>query len=387
MLIQDNRFLEPFSDLFDWRVWLLPVGLAFFLIFVSFHNYLLFHTAAEFFAVVIGVLVCVVAWQTYPFSRNSFLMYLGCGYFWIAVLDGVHTLVYKGMTVYPITVANPTAQFWIATRYSEALLLLTAPFFLNRAVAKSGTLLGFGLVAVVLYALIMTGYFPDAFIEGQGLTSFKVASEYVIITLLAAALVFLARRRALVGMRVFALLTFSIILTMIAELAFTFYVSVYGLSNLVGHIFKFFSFWLIFQAVVISNLKFPYAALRESEERLRAVFDNTPICLTLKDNEGRYLLINKPYEVWTDRSAGDIIGKKACEVQPHKAEVENLTDAERRVLETGEAFEREVSVSRPDGRTFNWILIEFPVKSADGLVAAIGTAAIDITERKLPRKL
>ena len=256
-----------FSDLLDWQAWLVPIGLAAFLVFVSFHNYLLFHTTAEFFAIVIGVLLFVVAWQTYPFSRNTFLMYLGCGYFWIGVLDGVHTLVYKGMNVFPITIANPATQFWIATRYSEALLLLTAPLFLDRAVAKGRTFLGFGAVSIVLCTLIGTGNFPDAFIEGRGLTPFKVVSEYVISMILVGAWAFLFRRRELMEPRVFALLTVSIILTVVAELAFTFYVSVLGLSNLVGHIFKLFSFWLIFVAVIRQSLREPYLELEQRVEQ------------------------------------------------------------------------------------------------------------------------
>ncbi len=122
--------------------------------------------------------------------------------------------------------------------------------------------------------------------------------------------------------------------------------------------------------------------LKESEARLRAVFDNTPVCMNLKDTEGRYLLINKPYEEWFDLAAEDIIGKKASEFLENATEVENLTSAERAVLETGEASEREVRVLRDDGKVFDRILIKYPVKSAEGSVQAIGTVAVDITERR-----
>jgi len=132
------KFRSGFSLLLDLKLWLLPVALSVLLGFVSFRNYLLFHITAELFAVMVAILLCVVAWQTYPFSKNSFLMYLGCGYFWVAILDGVHMLVYKGMSVFPIEVANPATQLWIASRYSEALLLLTAPLFLDRAVVRGG---------------------------------------------------------------------------------------------------------------------------------------------------------------------------------------------------------------------------------------------------------
>ncbi len=252
--------------------WVLPVTLAILLVVISFQNYLLFHTLAELFAIAVAVLAAAVVWQTYPFSNNHYLMYLGCGYIWIAALDLVHALFYKGMSIFPVTEAYPASQFWIVARYYEALLLLTALLFLNRAFNRHIATSLFGIVAVVLYALVLSGNFPDAFVEGQGLTTFKVASEYVIIGILIAALVFLWRQRERMDRHIHILITASITLTMCAELAFAFYVSVYGFSNLVGHILKLFSYWLIFEAIVLTTLKEPFRALNrylllEMEER------------------------------------------------------------------------------------------------------------------------
>ena len=111
--------------------------------------------------------------------------------------------------------------------------------------------------------LILTGNFPDAFIEGKGLTSFKIYSEYLIIALLASSLVFLWNQKNHIDNYILNLMVAAIILTMIAELAFTFYVSVYGVSNLVGHFFKFFSYWLLYEAVVHTSLKQPIKLLRQ----------------------------------------------------------------------------------------------------------------------------
>ena len=46
--------------------------------------------------------------------------------------------------------------------------------------------------------------------------------------------------------------------TIISELAFTFYVSNYGLSNLVGHFFKLFSFMYIYVAIVHTGIENPF---------------------------------------------------------------------------------------------------------------------------------
>ena len=123
-------------------------------------------------------------------------------------------------------------------------------------------------------------------------------------------------------------------------------------------------------------------ALQESEAQLRSVFDNTPVCMNLKDTEGRYLWLNKPYEEFFGYKAEDIIGKKASEFLGNGDVVDNLSAAEKIALETGETYESEIRVERPGGIICNRILIKFPVKSLDGKIYGVGTVAVDITERK-----
>jgi len=70
-------------------------------------------------------------------------------------------------------------------------------------------------------------------------------------------------------------------------------VSVFGLSNLVGHIFKLFSFWLIYNSIVVSNLQKPYAILNESRERFRVLFENTEISIWNEDFTAVYDALEK----------------------------------------------------------------------------------------------
>lgn len=119
----------------------------------------------------------------------------------------------------------------------------------------------------------------------------------------------------------------------------------------------------------------------ESEQRLRAVLDNTPICMNLKDTDGRYILVNKTYEDWLGHSSEELMGKTSMEALDNYEEVANLVTTEKLVLKTGKPQETEVTVSR-GGKTYHRLLIKYPVNSADGSVNAIGTVAIDITDRK-----
>ncbi len=132
----------------------------------------------------------------------------------------------------------------------------------------------------------------------------------------------------------------------------------------------------------ITAAKLTEIALHERQASLRAVFDNTPVCLNLKDTEGRYLVVNKPYEEWLGHPATDIIGRTASEILDGSDEVKNLTKAERAVIESGKPHESEIHVERANGEIFDRILIKFPVNAKDGSIIGLGTAAIDITERK-----
>jgi len=86
-------------------------------------------------------------------------------------------------------------------------------------------------------------------------------------------MVWLHRRRREMDRRVVQLLTVSIAATIVSELAFTRYVTVYGWPNKLGHLLKIISFYLIYKAAIERTLVAPYATLfrdlRRTQESLR----------------------------------------------------------------------------------------------------------------------
>ncbi|MEW6599603.1 MAG: MASE3 domain-containing protein [Nitrospirota bacterium] len=330
----------------------IPVMLTVLLIASSFYSYLLFHTFAEMFAVIVAIIMFIVAWQMYPFTRNQFLMYLGCGYFWIGALDMVHAFVYKGMTIYQVSSGNLATQFWIVTRYLEASLLLTAPFFLHWVFFRNLIFIIFGIITSTVYILVMNSLFPDCFIEGTGLTSFKIYSEYIIIVLLGAAIYHMWKKHALLETRIVRLMMLAIVLTIAAELSFTFYVSVYGLSNLLGHIFKFFSFWLIFMAVIRTSLQEPFRAMA----RGASTYDAVPDATVVVDKDCRIMNVNEEARRFTGRGDKDLNGLH-CHEFFHPANLERdrcplciniikgvpLKMSELKYFETGQWFDFTLS--------------------------------------------
>ncbi|MCK9531591.1 MAG: EAL domain-containing protein [Gammaproteobacteria bacterium] len=272
-----------------WGNWLAPVFLSLILVATAATQFLLFHSLAELFAISVAVTVFVVAWNTFPFTYSSFLLYVGCGYLWIAGLDLIHTLTYRGMGVFPIAGANTATQFWVAGRLYEALVLFSAPFFLHRQVAPRLVLGATGAAFVLLCGLIVTGVFPTAYVEGVGLTRFKVGSEYTIVLILLGAILLLQKRRGSMDANVNRFISIAAGLTAVAELVFTLYVEIVSTAMVIGHLLKFWSYWFVYVALVQFTLRNPFLVLG----RQTGAYDAFPEPTALVDRHGTIRQANK----------------------------------------------------------------------------------------------
>lgn len=244
---------------------------------ISLFNYLLFHSITELFSIVIAEIIFVVMWNSRNNIKNSFFMIFGISSFFLGVIDLIHTLSYKNMGVFPDYDANLPTQLWIAARYIQALSIFFAITFTKKDFSSYKLFILYLVVSSFLIISIFARIFPDCYIEGSGLTDFKIYSEYVITLILLVSVLILFKLRSEFSRRMLLFITLSIVSTMISELAFTFYVSVYGFSNFTGHIFKIIEFYLIYKAIIQSGLKTPlnslFLKLKRSEESYKEAYD------------------------------------------------------------------------------------------------------------------
>ncbi|MEJ2591349.1 MAG: MASE3 domain-containing protein [Candidatus Thiodiazotropha sp.] len=266
-------------------------------------SYLLFHTLSELFAITVGFMIGVVGGYTFRFSHNHMLAFLAAAYPFIALIDLLHSLAYKGMGIFPPDADLPT-QLWIAARGLEAAALLMAPAYLRRPVHPVRAVSGFALVTAILLGLIAGGLFPEMYRPDTGLTPLKIGTEYLIILLLGAAAIRLWRLRRHMDPQVLKLMGMALALTMLSELLFTFYIGVYDLSNMLGHLAKLASFWLVFVALVQTGLVEPLHLLNRSSTTYDAIPDE--ICVV--DAEGRIRQVNRVIEQnYSDVRLGDSV--------------------------------------------------------------------------------
>ena len=242
------------------------------LFIVGRYNYLLFHTLAELFSIAVAWAAFVVAWNSRERLQRGYLLILGVALLCVGFVDLLHTVAYKGMGVFGKDQANLPTQLWIAGRYLKGFSFLLATAYLTRPVRPAPLLGGFALATSALLLFIFLGWFPDCFVEGSGLTPFKIYSEYAFCVLMLLSGWIFHRHRKNLDPVLLRLLLGSIALTVVQELFFTFYVSVYGLSNLLGHFAKIGAYFLIYLGVVRTGVAEPqrllYRSLQESRERL-----------------------------------------------------------------------------------------------------------------------
>ncbi len=238
-------------------------------------GYLLAHTVAEFFSIVVAMTAMVVATTSRRFTRNHFAVFVSVAIGWCAVLDLVHTVAFKGMGLLPVDSANPATQLWIIARLIQAVALVVAPLMIVRQVAVARLHLVFGLLVLACLMAVGAGIFPDAYVDGEGLTPFKVYAEYLVIAMLGASLVLLWRRRELLPRMMLLGMTASVVAMMASEFAFTRYVSVYSQSNLAGHVLKIYAYWFVYMALVRSTLAEPFAMLSRAASTYDAIPEPT----------------------------------------------------------------------------------------------------------------
>ena len=304
------------------------LGIGLFLTFLlSTYSYLLFHSIAEVISIVISGGIFFIGWNSRKYMNSSFFLIIGISFLFISVIDLLHTLSYSGMGIILEFDANLPTQLWIAARYWQSLSYLIALLAINKKI-NAGYLMISGVVVIsLLFVTIFYGIFPTSYIEGIGLTPFKIISEYIIILIFLSSAIMLYKFRSEFNRKMFLLVITSIGATIISELAFSLYVSVFDISNFIGHILKIIAFFFIYKAIIEKGLQDPFGLLlrklKLSDESLRQKADdlgqaysefnqifNASLPLRIINKDCEILHVNETYKDLFSLSAEEIIGRK-----------------------------------------------------------------------------
>ena len=367
------------------------------LVLVAGFNYLLFHSIVEVAGLAVAFSIFLIVWNTRDVVPDAFFLLLGVSFLYIGAIDLLHTLAYSGMGVFPGETADLATQLWLAARYFQAGALLGASLLIGRATLtrdrRRDTALFVAACTVVtalLFGAIAAGVFPPAFVDGSGLTSFKVASEYVISLVMLGAVTLLVLKRERFDPLVFRYLVAALALLIAGELAFTSYVSVYGPANLFGHLFRLASIFCFYRAIVVIGLRNPAdllfreltareEALRRSEQRYRSLVEYSPDAIFVNRGDRVDYVNPAALQLFGASSPEALVGRPVYDL--FTPAYREFVAGQLRELRAGAAVSLvDEQIVRLDGSVRDVETAAFPFE--DGAGVAIEVVLRDVTDRK-----
>ena len=311
----DNRERTGITLLFPKEIWLLAAGLLF-LGGLSFKNYLLFHSLVEQLCIFViwGIAILVVQMAA---GKDRLLIPLSAAFFMVGVFDLLHVLALNGVIVFTGGAGASSDIFWIATRLSQAFIFLLVPLVVTGHLPqwqKTGIA---ALVGAGLFAIMFMHILPDAIPSGTGAIWLKNISQMVIIGLIFFDMAFLRRMLRRKHSLILALLWRVFLMLAAAEIYNLLFPGDNGGENMISHLLRLVAFYYLFKVRSETYLALPIieetkrkaaeAALRQSEEKYRLLFENCIDGIILIHPDDRISAVNAAACQILNRTAEEII--------------------------------------------------------------------------------
>lgn len=377
---------------FAWALTLLSIAAIWFpevKLFDSSDSYPPLHTLLEFVPMVISAMVFALCWSLRHIQPNSHRLWIGCSLLATGLVDLAHTLSYAGMPAF-VTASSPekAINFWLAGRFILAAGFIEISLFRSRYYNGSkrfSLLLGVVSITALIWwiGLWHPSLLPRTYIQGQGLTPFKVHAEYLLTLLyISAAAGLWWRYRKNTKNYELAILSLAAWVLALAELYLTLYASVSDLFNLLGHVYKTIGYLFIYQAIFLTGVNNPYIELDFQRSRLKTLLSTLNDLIWLKDIDGEYLACNKSFEQFVGAKEQDIIGKTDFDLFDHELATMfrhyDMQALHRPTPSVNEEFLTFVTT----GYAGLFETTKTPLRSSDGTVIGVLGLAHDITLRK-----
>lgn len=118
----------------------------------------------------------------------------------------------------------------------------------------------------------------------------------------------------------------------------------------------------------------------DSEQRFRQFIQNVHDMITMKDIDGKYLVISPPAAALFSKTQRDFLGKTDFEIFP-KHIARNLTEKDKMVIQTG-AYQKVEENLKIQGEIRYMDTVRFPLLDYKGDITGVCSIARDVTEQK-----
>jgi PAS domain S-box-containing protein len=223
-----------------------------------------FHIAAESFSSFIAFSILILALNTYELSKNIPFLFIGVACGVAGGFNIIHIVASNGMGFFQGDTTNLSMTLSIVQRY--IIIVSTLACYLlfykyHKKIRPFTIVVSFSAISAVLIWIYLCGKFPASYIPGYGVTAFKTAGEYLISAITLVCVIILLKNRKYLDRNVFILLQLYMYSIVLCNVLLTFYVDQQEITNVLAHVFKVFSFYCIYKAIVKVGLKTPYKLL------------------------------------------------------------------------------------------------------------------------------
>lgn len=268
--------------------WVKPVLILFLIVggipVMSEYGFFPARRVAEGVSVILAFLIYVLSTRTHRFSRKYYLLFIGHVFLALGIIDFVYLLTLEGMEIRAVLDVDGVFRLRVSAGYIMAISFLVAPYAKELDLSSSSLFTIFsGIAAIILISVFRSAIIPSCFIPGEGMTSFMVASEYIIVFLLFVAMVVLLFQKEILSICPRVVMIISLGLILFSEFFVVFFSSPAGKMNIWVHVLKLAAFYLVYEGVAARGLDDPYEHMFEEVKR-SSILDN----LTGLYNRGGY---------------------------------------------------------------------------------------------------
>ena len=233
--------------------------------YLGLRYYRFFHVGVESFSSFIAFSIFMIAANTYELSKNIPFLFLGIAFGFAGGFNVIHLISSNGVGFFQGDTTNLSLSLSIIQRYMTAISILICFRLVYKSykiVTAYTIILSFSAISVILLLWIFLWKgFPNSYIMDYGNTPFKIASEYIISALTIVSSIILFKGRKYIESKVYLLLQFYFYATILCNILLTFYTMQQEVTNVMAHILKVISFYLVYRAIVKVGLKTPYKSI------------------------------------------------------------------------------------------------------------------------------
>lgn len=246
-----------------------------------FAHYLAFHTVVEMLSVGLSLMIFMFYWGIRSKKTTGHVSLLAGTFLAVALFDLFHSLSFKGMPDFVSANGfNKSIDFWLCARLTQSfaffIMATTKSHKISRSQFIFNTFLSLGIVALTSWIIFYKiEILPVMLIEGVGLTSFKVYSEYLFITLNVFASISFYRNYLKGHSRSQNLYLTNASLIMVATgICFSQFTIHNDMLNFWGHILKAFCLVYIYKAILKIEILIPYDEVEFIKKKLDLDIEN-----------------------------------------------------------------------------------------------------------------